>query len=191
MTQDDAGRQPMSQFTNSRARAQRERTDHHNRAIRTVAGQARDREEFLGLLAMLGLDDGDGGWSALSRSLAGYVEQVAAAIGVPTHAVAYEVSDTATAYLGLMQRSPNHPSRDLMLVWDEKLGWYIAVETHPEETILVLSHLRGDVVPEPAAVARFVRAVIAGGHVDRLHSVQPPVDRISMAKKMSDTHVTT
>jgi hypothetical protein len=179
----------MSQFTNSRARAQQELTDNRTRAVRTVAGQARDRDEFVGLLAMLGLDNAEGEWSALSRSLADYVQQVAAALGVPAHAVAYEVSDTATAYLGLMQRSPNHPTRDLMLVWDEKLGWYLAVETHPEETVLVLSHLRGDVVPDPAVVARFVGAVIAGGHIDRLHSVQPPLDRISMAKKMAESRV--
>jgi hypothetical protein len=180
----------MSQFANSRARAQRERTDHRNRAIRTVAGQARDREEFIGLLAMLGLDDPNGGWSALSRSLADYVQQVADAIGVPAHAVAYEVSDTATAYLGLAQRSPNHAGRDLMLVWDEQLGWYVAIETHPDEGPLVLSYLRGDAVPPPAVVARFVAAVLDGVRIDRLHSVQPPLDRIAMARKMSDTRVT-
>lgn len=188
MQDDDRGR-PMAQFVNSRARAQRERTDHRDRAIRTVAGQARDRDDFVGLLAMLGLDDSDGGWSALNRSLAGYVGQVAAAVGVPAHAVAYEVSDTATAYLGLTQRSPNHAGRDLMLVWDEQLGWYVAVETHPDETPLVLSYLRGDAVPLPAVVAQFVTAAVGGGRVDRLHAVQPPVGRIAMARTMSGIRV--
>lgn len=187
---DDGGREPTSEFAKSRARAQRERTDHRNRAVHTVAGQARDRDEFTGLLSMLGLDDGHGSGAALSRSLASYVRQVAAAIGVPVDAVGYEVSDTATAYLGLAERSPSHAGRDLMLVWDERLGWYVAAETHADETPQALSYLGGDTVPPPSAVARFVAAAVAGHRTNRLHPVQPPVDRITMARRMSATHQT-
>jgi hypothetical protein len=184
-TQGTAG-QPVAQTTQARTLAQQERTDHRDRAVRTVAAHAHDREDFVRLLSVLGLDDPDGGLWALTRSLAAYVNQVAVAIGVPRDSVAYEVSDTATAYLGLGRRSPAHAGRDLMVVWDEQLGWQVAVETHPDETPLVLSYLRGDIVPPPAVVARFVTTTVDGGHVDRLQAVQPPLDRIAMARKMSD-----
>ena len=160
------------------------RSDRRDPAIRAVAKQAHDREDVSGLSTTPGLDGGDGAWSVLSQPLAHYVGRVAAAVGVPAHAVGYEVSDTATAYLGLTHRLLAHAGRDLMLLWDEKLGWYVAIETHPGEPPLVLSHLRGDAVPAPDAVARFVAEVLASGQVDRLHPVPPPLDRISMAKKM-------
>lgn len=146
---------------------------------------ARDRDEFTGLLPMLGLDDGRGGAPALSQSLAGYIRQVAGAIGVPTDAVGYEVSDTATAYLALADRVPSHPDRDLMLVWDERLGWYVGVETHPDETPVVLSYFGGDAVPPPLTIARFVINVVAGQCADRLRPVLPRVDRITLAQRMT------
>lgn len=182
---DDSRSRPMAQFAKSRARAQRELTDQRNRAMHTVARQARDRDEFTGLLSMLGLDDGNGGAPALSRSLAHYVRQVAAAIGVPADAVGYEVSDTATAYIGLAERSSQHAGRDLMLVWDERLGWYIGVETHPEEKAVVICYLGGDVVPPPATIARFVAETVAGRRTDRLRPVLPRSDRIKLAQRMT------
>ena len=183
---ENRGRGPMSQFASGRARAERERTDQRDRAIRTVARQAHDRNEFTGLLSMLGLDDGQGGSPTLSQSLAGYVRQVATAIGVPVDAIGYEVSDTATAYLGLATRSPEHAGRDLMLVWDERLGWYVGVETHPDETPLVLCYLGGDAVPPTATVARFVTDAVAGHRADRLRPVLQPTDRTTLARQMSN-----
>lgn len=176
---------PMSEFAKSRLRAQRELTDHRNRAVHTVACNARDRDEFTGLLSMLGLDDGRAGSPALSRSLAGYVRTVAAAVGVPPDAVGYEVSDTATAYIGLTERLPAHADRDLMLVWDERLGWYVGVETHPDEAPLVICYFGGEAVPSIAAVARFVVDAVAGHRVGRLRPVLPPSDRITLARRMA------
>jgi hypothetical protein len=176
----------MSEFARSRARAQRERTDQRDRAVRTVARQARDRNEFTGLVSMLGLDDTQEGLPTLGRSLARYVQQVAAATGVPTEAVGYEVSDTATAYLGLTHRLPEHPGRDLMLVWDERLGWLLGVETNPHEAQLVLGYLGDDIVPSPGAVARFVAGAVAGQTAHRLRPVLPPTDRLSLARRMAD-----
>ena len=96
----------------------------------------------------------------LGQGLAGYVRAVAAAVGVPTEGTGYEVSDTATAYLGLSDR---WAGRDLMLVWSERHGWSIAVETQPTEPSVVVAHLGGgDPVPEPAVVGRFVADVEAG-----------------------------
>lgn len=176
---------PMSEFAKSRLRAQRELTDHRNRAVHTVACNARDRDEFTGLLSMLGLDDGRAGSPALSRSLARYVRTVAAAVGVPPDAVGYEVSDTATAYIGLTERLPAHADRDLMLVWDERLGWFVGVETNPDEPPVVVAYLAGEMVPPPATVARFVTEAVAGHHTGRLRPVLPAADRNTLARRMA------
>ncbi|TWE22092.1 hypothetical protein FHX69_3325 [Prauserella muralis] len=99
----------------------------------------------------------------MSRGLAGYVHAVARAVGVPAEATSFEVSDTATAYLGLTRRWIARPGHDLMLVWNEQHGWAVAVETDPGEPPQVMGYLAGaGVVPEPDAVARFVSDVIAG-----------------------------
>lgn len=76
----------------------------------------------------------------LSRGLAGYVRAVAAAVGVPGEGTESEISDTATAYLGLARRSAELPDRDLMLLWSEQVGWHIAVETDPGEEPMVLAY---------------------------------------------------
>ena len=47
----------MSQFAQSRVRAERERHEQRDRAVRTVARHCRDQREFAGLLSMLGLDE--------------------------------------------------------------------------------------------------------------------------------------
>ncbi|HEX3792048.1 MAG TPA: DUF6292 family protein [Pseudonocardiaceae bacterium] len=100
----------------------------------------------------------------LAGGLAGYVRAVAAAIGVSAEGTSFEISDTATAYLGLARRRPEHPEHDLMLVWTEERGWSIEVETDPAEKPVVVATLGGsDLVPEPRTVAGFVRAVVSGG----------------------------
>jgi hypothetical protein len=98
--------------------------------------------------------------TTLGQGLAGYVRAVAEEVGVPTEGTGYEVSDTVTAYLGLSGR---WAGRDLMLVWSERHGWSIAVETEPTEPPVVVAHLGGgDPVPVPAVVGRFVADVEAG-----------------------------
>jgi hypothetical protein len=133
------------------------------RAVRTVADQAVDPDDFHSLLSMLGLDADADSAASLRRGLAGYVRAVASAVGVPAEATGFEVSDTATAYLGLAQRWRLRPGRDLMLVWTERDGWSVAVETGPAESAVVVDYLGGDdVVPAPATVAVFVTDVIIG-----------------------------
>ena len=46
----------VGEFAKARARAEVDATIRHDRAVRTVAWQAVDREDFLRLLEMLGLD---------------------------------------------------------------------------------------------------------------------------------------
>lgn len=151
---------------------------HLARAARTVAGNATDAEDCRTLLSMLGLEPEDrmrdrlpaqqqdheavDCTAALTRGLAAYLHAVAAAVGVPIEGTSYEVSDTATAYLALVHRMSDRPGRDLMLVWSERDGWAVSVETAPLEPPVVLSFLGGDPVPEPRTVARFVHEVLAG-----------------------------
>lgn len=148
------------EFARSRAQAEAETAMLRDRAVRTVTGQAVDAEDLHSLLAMLGLEQAHGP-SRLRGGLAGYVREVAAAVGVPPEATGFEISDTATAYLGLSVRWALRPSRDLMLVWTEAQGWSLAVETEPTERPAVLGYFGGDdVVPVPHAVARFVTGMI-------------------------------
>lgn len=111
------------------------------------------------------MQDGvDTQWT-LRRGLAGYLRAVAAAVGVPSEGTDFEISDTATAYLGLARRWTERPDQDLMLVWSERRGWSVAVETDPAEAPVVLAHLDvADVAPEPHVVAAFVDDVVAGRH---------------------------
>ncbi|MFD8497232.1 DUF6292 family protein [Amycolatopsis sp. NPDC059657] len=91
--------------------------------------------------------------------LKGYVSEVASAVDVAREAVTYEVSDTATAYVGLSKRRNDRPDRDLMLIWSERHGWAVAVEAEPDRA----AYFGGeDLVPEPAEVALFVAEVIGG-----------------------------
>ncbi|MFL6122623.1 DUF6292 family protein [Actinophytocola sp.] len=179
---------PRSHFVEARARAEQERTEQRRRAARTVASKAHDRTEFTALLAMLGLTEPashPAPPAPLSAKLGVYVDHVAAAIGVPGEATGYEVTDTATAYLALDQRSPSRPDHDLMLVWDERLGWYIAAETTPTEAPAVLAYLNGDTVPSPTAVAQFVTDTAAGRPASRIRPVLPPTERTALAEKMA------
>lgn len=176
---------PRTDFVEARARAEQERSDQQRKAVRTVASNARDRTDFSALLAMLGLTDPATQPVPLSVRLAVYVHQVATAVGVPAEATGYEVTDTATAYLGLDQRSVTRPDRDLMLIWDERLGWHVAVETNPAEPPLVLAYLDGDTVPTPEAVAQFVTDIAGGKRPTRIRPVWPPTERTALAEKMA------
>ncbi|WP_329045782.1 DUF6292 family protein [Amycolatopsis sp. NBC_01488] len=104
----------------------------------------------------------------LERSLGEYVRAVAAAVGVPDESTTVEISDTATAYLGLPQRWIDRPDHDVMLVWNERRGWSLAVETDPaEDPVVIAHHDGGDLVPDPRAVAQFVTDTAAGRHTGR------------------------
>lgn len=176
---------PGTQFTEGRSRAARELVGQQQRAVRTVAGNARDRAEFTALLAMLGLEDAAPQPVPLSRRLADYVHQVAAAVGVSADGISHEVTDTATAYIPLDQRSATQPGHDLMLVWDERLGWYVAAETTPAEAPVVIAYLEGELVPPPLAVARFAADTADGRRASRIRPVVPITERSVLAERMA------
>ncbi|MFI9382272.1 DUF6292 family protein [Kutzneria sp. NPDC052558] len=128
-------------------------------AARTVAGHCLDEADRGTLLEMLGLVDDEGREDvtrALTLGLTGYLRAVAGAVGESTAGTSCEVSDTATAYIGLTRKGPRY-GRDLMLVWSERDGWAVLVETDPSEASIVVSRLGGDdPAPPPWVVSRFV-----------------------------------
>ncbi|QUQ67714.1 DUF6292 family protein [Kutzneria sp. CA-103260] len=130
-------------------------------AARTVAGHCLDEADRGTLLEMLGLVDDEGREDvtrALTLGLTGYLRAVANAVGEPAAGTSCEVSDTATAYIGLTVKGP----RDLMLVWSERDGWAVLVETAPAESPIVVSRLGGDdPAPPPWVVSRFVSDTLA------------------------------
>lgn len=131
------------------------------------------------------MDERTDGTTTLSHGLAGYLRAVADAVGVPAEATSFEVSDTATAYLGLARRWPERPGEDLMLIWSEQHGWAVAVETIPGAAPMVVAYLAGaEVVPAPDVVARFVTDVIASR---RSGSPRPvfPKERRELADRLA------
>ncbi|MGM1063022.1 DUF6292 family protein [Saccharothrix sp. Mg75] len=120
---------------------------------------------------------------ALTRALRDYVTAVATAVGVPADGTTFEVTDTLTAYLALGHRVPEHPDHDLMLVWDERQGWSVRVETDPGEPPVVLARGGDDPVPHPEAVARLV-AGSAARRANTPAAVPRRLDRAALAERM-------
>ncbi|WP_410567282.1 DUF6292 family protein [Amycolatopsis sp. cmx-4-61] len=122
----------------------------------------------------------------LELSLGEYVRAVAAAVGVPDESTTVEISDTATAYLGLPRRWLDRPDHDVMLVWSERRGWSLAVETEPAEDPVVIARQGGDdLVPSPRAVARFVADAAAGRHTGQENPASTTVaTRKSLAERL-------
>ncbi|MEU3273061.1 DUF6292 family protein [Saccharomonospora sp. NPDC006951] len=51
----------------------------------------------------------------------------------------HEVTDTATVYLGLTSSTADRPHCDLMLVWDERFGWSVAIEPRGNDQLSPVS----------------------------------------------------
>lgn len=92
-----------------------------------------------------------------------YVRAVARALQVEPEAAWCEVAEMSTAYVAVGERSLDYPDRDVMLLWDERIGWLVALEARPDEEPVVLAHINAGVVPGPAEVA----AAVASALTDR------------------------
>ncbi|WP_216214318.1 DUF6292 family protein [Amycolatopsis aidingensis] len=125
--------------------------------------------------------------ASLHRGLAGYLRAVAGALAVPAEATSFEISDTVSAYLGLARRWNRRPERDLMLVWNERYGWALAVEPESGEPGTVLSYLPDEqVVPGPATVARFVTEVLDGHRTaEPSPGRRPAITRTNLAEQLA------
>jgi hypothetical protein len=80
---------------------------------------------------------------------------------VPGDATWCDVSDAASAYLGLPDLAPGKAGDTLMLLWDLHNGWTLEVDD-PLASSAVLASLGGDVAARPHVVSAFVHAVIEG-----------------------------
>jgi hypothetical protein len=101
---------------------------------------------------------------AFARGLSYYLAATAAELGIGLESSTIDPGSPASAYLALDGELARFPGRELALLWDERYGWAATVETHSGEDLIVLTYLGGDLLPAPAAVARFVAAVRAGDH---------------------------
>ncbi|WP_253830404.1 DUF6292 family protein [Prauserella aidingensis] len=131
-------------------------------AVHHVAG---DRDVAAGGLADVDLD-------STQRGLRRYVELVAAGLGLEAAAAWSDVDDiTATAYVALDRELPGMEGREAALVWDGRTGWALGAETHSGEDLVMRAWYGMELLPEPDAVVRFVKALTAG---DRVGLSRPP-----------------
>jgi hypothetical protein len=79
----------------------------------------------------------------LRRSLLGYFEPVCDAVGVGLESCVLDLDHPVSAYIALDCRLDRYPDRDLALVWDERHGWALAMETHSGEDLIVVRYLAG------------------------------------------------
>lgn len=183
-----------AEFDRGRAEARLAHLTLQVRAAKTVAQHALSVGDRNGLMAMLDLPepgedavraDGVRTDAVLDSALRDYVHAVAAAVGVPVDGVTYEVTDTVTAYVPLSCRAQAHPDDDLMLVWGERRGWAVLVETPPDRTAVVLGAIEGDTVVSPADVVRFIDDTVnhpRPGHPVTTRSGRP--DRARLAARL-------
>ncbi|NUT53280.1 MAG: hypothetical protein HOV94_39245 [Saccharothrix sp.] len=101
------------------------------------------------------------------RDLLAYVSEVTRAIGLSGECSCVQSDGSRLgAYLAVDGHLPGFPDRDVALLWDERRGWSVAVESDSAEPPFVLAALRGPVTPEPATVARWVDS-LGLAHPDR------------------------
>jgi len=100
-----------------------------------------------------------------SQGLRGYLSAVTSALGIGLESCTVDLDLPASAYVALDMRLDRFPGRDLALIWNERHGWSVAVETHRGGDLVVLSYLGGpEVVPAPRQVTKFLAAVLAEDH---------------------------
>ncbi|SEQ96344.1 DUF6292 family protein [Actinokineospora terrae] len=109
------------------------------------------------------------------RALRAYLREVATEVGVGLESVTVDLDTPVSAYLALDVRLPSHPGRDVALLWDERSGWAVAVETYSGEDLIVLRYLGGAVDASPREVSRFVNALRVGKQVGL---TEPPSLRV-------------
>ncbi|PPK64969.1 DUF6292 family protein [Actinokineospora auranticolor] len=110
---------------------------------------------------------------ALHRALGEYLGAVAEELGVGAESTTVDLDTPLSAYIALDTELPDHPGRDTALLWDERHGWSVAVETHSGEDLVTVAHLAANAVaPAPRRIARFLAAVARG---DRRRPQTAPV----------------
>lgn len=88
-----------------------------------------------------------------------YALRVTRELGLSGESSCVDRQKPLRVYIAVDGRLPGHPDHDIALLWTERHGWAIAVESGAELT--VVEHLGGAVEPPPPTVARWVRRLMA------------------------------
>jgi hypothetical protein len=121
--------------------------------------------------------DGEG---AAARGLRRYVRSVAEAVGVGTEASVVDLHDPIGAYLALDRCHPTCPDRDLALLWDQRHGWALGVETGTGADVRVLGYLAVELLPAPEVVGKYVEWACRSGAIGAVR--RPAYDELSVAE---------
>jgi len=96
------------------------------------------------------------------RGFRRYLRSVAEELGLADTGQFVHLEHPVHVYLPLDARLTTVPDQDVALVWDERRGWAVGVETEARDPVVPVSYFGDDVLPPPEAVARFVREVLDG-----------------------------
>jgi len=98
---------------------------------------------------------------AAVRGLHRYVRLVIDDLRLSGNAYYLQLDPTAGAYIALDRTLPGHPGCDVALVWNEREGWALALETDSREDLIVVDRLGTEILPSPRVVATFTRDAYA------------------------------
>lgn len=114
--------------------------------------------------------EADFGEAAL-HGLRRYVRRVSEELGLRGEAFNAQTEPTASAYLALDRRLPDRPDRDVALLWTERHGWALTIETNAGEDLVVAGYLTAESLPPPEVVAEFAQSLLSG---ERSPRPEPP-----------------
>lgn len=103
------------------------------------------------------------GWDGAESALHAYTEAVAGALKIRPEYTCCSMDSPASAYIALEERLPEFADRDLALIWDERFGWAVAIESSCGEELITVSYLGVEQVPAPGLVVAFLDSVLSGG----------------------------
>jgi hypothetical protein len=90
-----------------------------------------------------------------------YLLAVAGTLGLDARACAINPRRPARGYLAVNIALARFSGRDLALSWDERYGWSAIVESDFGQHVTTIARLKGDTMPDPAAVQAFVDDLVA------------------------------
>ncbi|MBP2471716.1 hypothetical protein JOF53_000588 [Crossiella equi] len=101
---------------------------------------------------------------AFLRGLEGYVAEVARLLGVGMESCTIEPEPPASAYLALDWRLARFPGLDVALLWEERRGWYVALESRTGEDLIALVFYGAELLPAPGHLVRFLADLRSDTH---------------------------
>lgn len=97
-----------------------------------------------------------------ARGLLRYVRLVGHALGMGSVAAVVQLDEPLGVYLPLDRCVAEHDDCDLALVWDERRGWALAVESGGGVDLRMAGFLGDELVPAPEVVAAYVDRACRG-----------------------------